>query len=360
VVPVSLRRGLPPAARTSAVAAISLVRVSPSMVFAPFPSIFPSPKTPLISRTDGLVRGKNENTGRSDCQDILAWRAKNGFAMRGFGSWRNEAVASDPRLSDSVVSLAGVSHSEFAEMFASEEECVSATLEEGIARLTRTVGEATQQSARDLAASQPAGDDAREESQERWLARVRAGLVGLLGFLDDESRWSRLLFLDDPATGLDGIESERRVLGVLSELVGEGPGEGVAGERSSRSPSVIDELVMSGVMSVIRPRVLHPDGGHLVTLAPSLTAFIAAPYLDQASLGAELVRRAPNAGDGRQQACVGAGAVGPNAGSDRASAEDRSVQRGALSQTSGVGGSPGGGLARRSIVNREDKGVVDK
>jgi hypothetical protein len=242
------------------------------MVFAPFPSIFPSPKTPLISRTDGLVRGKNENTGRSDCQDILAWRAKNGFAMRGFGSWPNEAVASDPRLSDSVVSRAGPSHSDFFAVFASEENCILAAFEEGLARLSEQVA---------LVAA----------VERTWLGRVRRSLVALLGFIDDEPGYGRLLFAGESLPGAFAFECERHVQSVLVSLLEDlHEGAEVVGDGLPSSPELIGELVVGGVFSVIRTNMLEGDGGPFVELAPSLTAFVVTPYLGQAAAGADLTR----------------------------------------------------------------------
>ena len=56
-----------------------------------------------------------------------------------------------------------------------------------------------------------------------WLARVRAGLVALLGFFDDEPLWGRLLVCDAPATDVMlALRCEQRVLGVLSGLLDDG------------------------------------------------------------------------------------------------------------------------------------------
>ncbi len=187
------------------------------------------------------------------------------------------------RLSHSVVTCGKTARGEIAEVFGSERECLSAAFEEGIARLSRAVS--------DEVARQEVGRDAGRSDGARWLGRVRAGLVGLLGFLDDEPAWGRLLILAAPAAGLSGVECERHVFRVLGELLGEGPGEQAVGQQLSPSRELIGELVVGGALSAIRVRMLDADGERLVELAPSLMSFIVAPYLGQASASAEFSGR---------------------------------------------------------------------
>ena len=87
-----------------------------------------------------------------------------------------------------------------------------------------------------------------------------------------------------------------------------------AAGRAGGSPllpaALTGELVVGGVFSVIRTSMLEDDGGKLVELAPSLMAFIVAPYLGQAAAQAELEgrpagaarRRRPSPGLARAQA----------------------------------------------------------
>jgi hypothetical protein len=127
-----------------------------------------------------------------------------------------------------------------------------------------------------------------------WLVRVRAGVVALLGFFDDEPGWGRLLIAGAGIAGVGveeaaGFERERRVLGVLGGLLEDGAprrlGELCPDARVTR------ELVAGGVLSVLRARVLEGDERPLVELAPSLMSFIALPYLGQAAASAELAGR---------------------------------------------------------------------
>jgi hypothetical protein len=212
--------------------------------------------------------------------------------------------------------------------------------------------------------------------RDSWLERLRAGLVAFLGFFDDRPELGRLLLLEAPAPESKvSLRCEQRVLGVLTGLLDDGAPL-AAGEFMPES-QLVSELVAGGVVAVGRKRLIAPDG-RLVDLAPELMAFMVSPYLGREAAQAELAAGTPSADDDRsalssptsiRRAAEGAelftrlpgctSHLRIQATSARSQGADESRQ-GALSQTGGVGGSPGGGLADRSIVNREDKGVVDK
>ena len=177
-----------------------------------------------------------------------------------------------------MATRAGVSERVFSEIFPTVEECYRSAFEEGLDRLSRTVAEA-------------AGREAA------WLERVRSGLVAMLGFFDDEPYWARLLMLETPLNAAVTLECRQRLHDLLAGLLERG-GEVSQGARHGRaagSPTLLatlgGELVVGGVFSVIRTSMLEGDGGKLVELAPSLMAFIVAPYLGQAAAQAELEGR---------------------------------------------------------------------
>jgi AcrR family transcriptional regulator len=176
-------------------------------------------------------------------------------------------MGSDPRLDTTVVTRAGVSQSAFYEAFESVEDCILAAFEEGLARLSEVVEEAA----------------GREWC---WLGRVRASLVALLGFLDDEPEWGRLLIFHPPLDGVVALRCQQRVLGVLTVLMDDGSPQAIA--EIMPEPHLTAELLIGGVFSVIRTRMLEASGGTLVELAPSLMAFIVGPYLGQAAMQTEL------------------------------------------------------------------------
>jgi hypothetical protein len=146
---------------------------------------------------------------------------------------------------------------------------------------------------------------------------VRAGLVALLGFFDDEPQRARLLVLDSPVNAVIGFECRQRLHRVLAGLIdaghgagvggcasvggwdaaGHGDGAGVVGGRSGISSALTAELVVGGVFSVIRTSLLEQDGGGLVELAPSLMAFVVASYLGVAAARVGLDGRPPRRGE---------------------------------------------------------------
>ena len=183
---------------------------------------------------------------------------------------------------------AGVSESVFDGIFPSVEECYRAAFEDGLKRLSRVVAEAA----------------VRERS---WLERVRSGLVALLGFFDDEPAWARLLLLETPLSGALTFECSQRLHELLAGLLGSNHADGdYAAGRGGGSPilfaTLTGELVVGGVFSAIRTSLLEADGGKLVELAPSLMAFIVAPYLGRAAAQAELEGRPSGRGGGAQPA----------------------------------------------------------
>ena len=183
-----------------------------------------------------------------------------------------------------MAARAGVSESVFHEVFPSVEECYRAGFEQGLERLSGTVAEAT----------------AREDAR---LERVRSGLVALLGFFDDEPSWARLLVLETPLAGALTFECTQQLHNVLANLLepivdlADGCAAGRAGGSPVLMATLTGELVVGGVLSVIRANMLEEDSGKLVELAPSLMAFIVAPYLGQAAAQAELEGRPCGAGE---------------------------------------------------------------
>ncbi len=166
-----------------------------------------------------------------------------------------------------MVARAGVTESAFYEVFQSADECLLAAFEEGLARLSDAV-------------------EAAAGREERWLGRVRSGLVALLGFLEDETGWGRLLLFSAPVDRALAFRCEQRVLGVLTTLMDDGSPQVIAEAMSE--PELTAEFVIGGVFSVIRTRLRKTGATALVELAPRLMSFIVRPYLGQTAAEAEL------------------------------------------------------------------------
>lgn len=168
-----------------------------------------------------------------------------------------------------MVTRAGVTENEFHRIFPTFEECYRAAYCQGLGGLSRTVSTATGR-------------------HDGWLERVRSGLVALLGFFDDHPSWARLLVLEAPVSARATFECRRRLQGVLACLLDHHQPAGIPAGSPPLAPALVGELIVGGVFSVIRTSMLENDGGKLVELAPSLMAFIVAPYLGQGAARAEL------------------------------------------------------------------------
>ncbi len=184
-----------------------------------------------------------------------------------------------------MTTRAGVSESVFYDLFPSVEECYTAAYEQGLRRLSQTVAQAVRR-------------------KDEWLERVRAGLVAMLGFFDDEPAWGRLLVLETPVGGVVAFERRQRLHDLLASLIDASAGvsEYRAAADADRSllrlPAMTGELVVGGVFSVIRTSMLEGDQWGLVRLAPQLMAFIVRPYLGQAAASAELAGAPQPVADG--------------------------------------------------------------
>ncbi len=123
-----------------------------------------------------------------------------------------------------------------------------------------------------------------------WVARVRAGVVALLGHLQDEPDVASSLVADPasngPSTGYEG----HGLTGVLTELLEEGC-PAPRGELASPN-ALTSELVVGGACAVIAARLRDDtDTSSLVELAPSLMSFIVTPFLGQLAAREELTGR---------------------------------------------------------------------
>jgi hypothetical protein len=182
--------------------------------------------------------------------------------------------ANNPRLLWTVVSDCSVSEREFYDVFDSVDDCVLAAFEEGLARLYRIVV-----------------DTAGREKV--WLERVGAVLSALLVFLDEEPGWARLLIAEPPIAAASVFEPRQRALRELARaLVNQTQADANRAGWFIPSSELTAELIVGGVVSLVRRRMLEDTRELFVELAPSLMAFIVAPYrasdgsLGQGRLGA--------------------------------------------------------------------------
>jgi hypothetical protein len=135
---------------------------------------------------------------------------------------------------------------------------VIAAFDEGVERLSRILTQAA----------------AHEESR---LDRVNAGLRSLLEFFDQEPHWARFLILDAPLAGARIAERRDQALHLLAHVIAlqlpcRTNGGGLAPSLELRA-----ELVVGGIFSAIRARMIERPSEPLSGLAASLMAFIVPP-----------------------------------------------------------------------------------
>ena len=184
-----------------------------------------------------------------------------------------------------VVARAGVSRRTFYELFSDCEDCFIGAFDEGIARAAREVLGAYDQDA-------------------KWVDRVRAGLVALLGYLDADGTAGQLLLVGSYGAGERTVRRRREVVARIVAVVDEGRFESKTG---ADLPPLTSEGIVGGVLSVLHSRLLErgevrsdigsdsSEQDSLLALAGPLMSMIVRPYLGPAAARRELARPAPKA-----------------------------------------------------------------
>ena len=193
-------------------------------------------------------------------------------AERGYGEMSVARVAGG----------AGVSRRTFYEAFVDREDCFLALFEDALARLTERVADAYGR-----------GDSAD------WAGRVRAGLTGLLVFLEEEPKLARVLVVDALRGGPRVLARRARMLEELSVVV-QRDGARARG-RQGGLPGLTGEGVVGAAFGMIHTRLSQRDGqgadaGSLLGLRNALVATVVLPYLGFAAARRELARPAPSMG----------------------------------------------------------------
>jgi AcrR family transcriptional regulator len=167
-----------------------------------------------------------------------------------------------------VVTYAGVSRRTFYEIFADGDACFLAAFEYCLERAAAPV----------LGAY---------ERERRWQDAIRAGLVALLGFIEEEPAMGRLLLVDCPLAGEHALARRACVLEALTAAVHLGAEEATS---AAAWPAVIAEGVVAAVLSVIHTRLLREREPALRELVGPLMSMVVLPYLGVAAARRELER----------------------------------------------------------------------
>lgn len=178
-----------------------------------------------------------------------------------------------------IVARSGVSRRTFYEHFEDREACFLAAFEEAVRLGTKRVQPAF-----------VAGGD--------WRGRVRAGLVAVLEFLDDEPGLGRLCVVDALGAGTAALECRERIVQVLIDAADEGR----ALARGSAPPTRLTaEGVVGAVLAVLHARLAarvstaghRREGAQLSSLLGPLMGIVVLPYLGPAAAAREASRPAP-------------------------------------------------------------------
>jgi AcrR family transcriptional regulator len=175
-----------------------------------------------------------------------------------------------------VVARSGVSRRTFYEVFDDFEDCFLAALDQSIARATEYVLEAY-------------------DPVEKWHKRIRAGLTGLLEFLEDEPAMGRLCIVETLGAGSRVHERRTLTLDATIAVVDQGREESKA---ANALPSLTSEGVVGGVLSVLHARLIDRlENGEkrnaLLALTGPLMGMLVLPYLGPAAAHRESMRPVP-------------------------------------------------------------------
>ena len=176
-----------------------------------------------------------------------------------------------------VCDRARVSRKTFYDLFDRMDECLLAAFDDGAAQATTVVVQAA-------------------AGEQRWRERIRAGLGGLLCFLDREPGIGRLLVVEALAAGEQTLHARAHLLAEVIPLVDEGRSE----VKAARQPAPLTaEGIVGAVCSIVHARMVAGSPSReskqrpLVELTGALMAMIVQPYLGAAAAQKELQRPLP-------------------------------------------------------------------
>lgn len=171
-----------------------------------------------------------------------------------------------------IVARAGVSRRTFYDLFEDREDCFLAAFDEAVAQAARSVVPAF-------------------EGGGRWRERIRAGLLALLVFCEEEPSLARLCVVEALAAGPRALERRGEVLDRLLWAVDQGRAERPA--RVPEPPPLAAEGAVGAVLSVIHRRLVAGGSEPLTGLLGELMSAIVLPYLGFSSSQRELTCAAP-------------------------------------------------------------------
>jgi AcrR family transcriptional regulator len=160
---------------------------------------------------------------------------------------------------DQLTERAGVSTRTFYQHFESKEDCFLAVCGRGFSRFVAEV-------------------EAARESEEEWAAKVRAGIISGLRFLDEERDLARMMIVEMQNAGPSARARYGEGLARVDKLLGLEAGRRLSPE-GERLPEITEEAVVGGMVRVVHERLVNEPGRGLEDLAPKLLQLALLPYL---------------------------------------------------------------------------------
>ena len=224
-----------------------------------------------------------------------------------------------------LLARAGVSAAAFHELFVDRDACMLAAFELAVERARRRV-------------------IAAYGSQARWLDAIKAALVALLSFVEEQPALARLLVVHSMGGDEQLLRRRAALLRELAEVVDRGRHEGATGREQ---PPIIAEGVVGAVLTVVHNRLLADASTRVMDLFGSLVSILVLPYLGAGVARRELSRPAPRLRTGVS--------VGPSHRSDAPAAGVRLTYR-TTRVLGAIGDYPG--ACNREVADRA--GIVDQ
>ena len=175
-----------------------------------------------------------------------------------------------------VIARAKVSRKTFYDLFEDREDCFLAVFEEAAERVGALAAEAY-------------------TAHDNWRDGVRAGLLALLSFMDEQPALARICVVEALGAGPRVLESRAKVIDRLKRVISEGDSGGARRSKPRRGQpaDIAVEGVVGAAFTVIHSRLLERDHAPLVNLLGPLMSLIVLPYQGSKAAGEELSRPSP-------------------------------------------------------------------
>jgi AcrR family transcriptional regulator len=175
-----------------------------------------------------------------------------------------------------VIARARVSRKTFYDLFEDREDCFLAAFNQAVDQLSVLVTDAY-----------------REESS--WRESIRAALLALLRFMDEEPGLARICFVEALAAGPRVLRRRTQILNQVKRVVDQGRSASAArtARSAAESPDVTAEGVVGAVFAVLHTRLLARRNEPFTDLLGPLMSMLVLPYLGSRAASSELVRKPP-------------------------------------------------------------------